>query len=94
MDYINELCGHDDKEILKKNHIEEEMALQSFDNIIMQAAAEDSEDKPTQNGRWTRNEHKRFLTGKYFCALFIKDIGLHLHGRNWRLVKNLIKTRS
>jgi SHAQKYF class myb-like DNA-binding protein len=35
-----------------------------------------------QNGRWTKEEHENFL------------VSITLHGRNWKLVAELVKTRS
>lgn len=41
-----------------------------------------NEEDGTRNGRWTSEEH----------GLFLK--GLQLYGKDWKMISNLVKTRS
>ncbi|OMJ73877.1 hypothetical protein SteCoe_27325 [Stentor coeruleus] len=42
----------------------------------------DLDDIDEKIGRWTKAEHRKFLEG------------LKIHGRNWKLISDIIKTRS
>jgi hypothetical protein len=41
-------------------------------------------------GRWTREEHKRFVDGIYVFLL----VALKIHGRDWKKVESYVATRS
>lgn len=43
-------------------------------------------------GRWTREEHKKFLEGKISLVLTLS--GLKMFGKNWKKVEGYIKTRT
>ena len=48
-----------------------------------------SEAKGSSNGRWTKQEHEKFLLGTVFLTA-----GLQLYGRNWKKIEEIIGTRS
>lgn len=48
-----------------------------------------SESKASSNGRWTKQEHQKFLLG----TPFLKP-GLQLYGRDWKKIEEIIGTRS
>lgn len=41
------------------------------------------------NGRWTREEHDKFILGS-LCP----DVGIQLYGKNWKKIEELIVTRT
>lgn len=41
------------------------------------------------NGRWTKQEHNKFLEG-----ILISDLGIQLFGKNWKKIQSIVKTRS
>ena len=43
-------------------------------------------------GRWTREEHKKFLEGK--TLTWANFPGLKMFGKNWKKVEGYIKTRT
>lgn len=48
-------------------------------------------------GRWTKDEHEKFLEGKYATEYRKFDpyfIALRLYGNNWKEVQSYIGTRS
>lgn len=51
--------------------------------------AETQNSKPSTNGRWTKEEHQKFLLGNH-----IFNSGLQLFGKNWKKIEGLIGTRS
>ncbi len=42
-------------------------------------------------GRWTREEHKKFIEGKPSLSYYL---GLKLYGKNWKRVEGFIGTRT
>ena len=41
------------------------------------------------NGRWTKEQHEKFLLG-----IIIADLGLQMFGKNWKKIEGLIGTRT
>lgn len=48
-----------------------------------------SEDENSITGRWTNEEHEKFLLGTYHLIL-----GLQLYGKDWKKIEGLIGSRS
>ena len=42
-------------------------------------------------GRWTSEEHDKFLIGK--CS-FYRVLGLEMFGKNWKKIEEVVKTRN
>jgi hypothetical protein len=49
-------------------------------------------------GRWTKEEHKKFVQGKKILHIFriltFLSIAIRLYGKDWRKVEEFVKTRS
>jgi SHAQKYF class myb-like DNA-binding protein len=43
-------------------------------------------------GRWTKEEHKKFVTGKY--AVDLNVLALKNYGKDWKRVEDFVQTRS
>lgn len=41
------------------------------------------------NGRWTKEEHERFMLGT-----FATNLGLQLYGKDWKKIEELVATRN
>lgn len=48
-----------------------------------------SERLDSTNGRWTKEEHEKFLLGS-FCP----DVGLEVYGKNWKKIEEIVQTRN
>ena len=44
----------------------------------------------TTQGRWTKEEHYRFLEGNFLYAI----LGLRIYGKNWRKIEEFVATRN
>lgn len=42
-------------------------------------------------GRWSPEEHEKFLIGSSF---FISYLGLDMFGKNWKKIEEVVKTRN
>ena len=44
-------------------------------------------------GRWTKEEHKKFVQGNRYFHIFI-SLAMKLYGKDWKKVEEYIETRS
>ena len=50
---------------------------------------ESASQNPQTNGRWTKDEHEKFLLGMPYS-----NSGLQMFGKNWKKIEGLIGTRT
>lgn len=48
-----------------------------------------TEQERKNNGRWTKEEHQKFVQGTWFA-----NLGLQLYGKDWRKIQTLIGSRN
>ena len=58
------------------------MSNPSYNKIGMDLMDKKSKRKPKETGRWTKEEHSRFI------------LGLMTFGKNWKKVEELVATRT
>ena len=58
-------------------------------NFSIEASFPTTESESKQNGRWTKEEHLKFIEGTIFYK-----IGVKLYGKNWKKIEEIVKTRN